>query len=58
MTERQVEAVFLEVRSRNEAALRLYQKNGYIQVGVRPGYYSDPVDDALIFKKEVLHSNC
>jgi ribosomal-protein-alanine N-acetyltransferase len=49
-----VETVFLEVRSQNTAAIYLYLKHNFIEVGVRTGYYSDPVDDALIFKKELL----
>lgn len=36
----------LEVRSKNEAALGLYESLGLAPVGVRPGYYGD--DDALI----------
>lgn len=38
---------FLEVRNSNEAARRLYQKTGFIQVGTRKLYYSQPVEDAL-----------
>ncbi len=38
----------LEVRRSNAAALELYDCLGFRQVGVRPGYYSNPVEDALI----------
>ena len=34
-----VEDVFLEVRPSNLAAIRLYQSLGFVQVGVRKGYY-------------------
>jgi ribosomal-protein-alanine N-acetyltransferase len=34
-----VTTVFLEVAADNEAALGLYQKNGFKQVGLRKGYY-------------------
>ena len=36
----------LEVRSRNEAGIRLYRRFGLAPVGVRKGYYGD--DDALV----------
>lgn len=38
---------FLEVRDSNEKARRLYQKIGFLQVGIRKKYYSQPVEDAL-----------
>jgi len=38
---------FLEVRESNEKARRLYQKIGFLQVGIRKKYYSQPVEDAL-----------
>lgn len=34
-----VEEAFLEVRPSNLAAIRLYQSLGFVQVGVRKGYY-------------------
>ena len=45
--------LFLEVRSKNLPALHFYRKHGFAQVGQRSGYYSDPVDDALILRKEI-----
>ena len=41
----------LEVRAKNEAAIGLYEKLGFISEGVRPGFYEDPKDDALIMWK-------
>jgi ribosomal-protein-alanine N-acetyltransferase len=38
----------LEVRRANTGALALYQGLGFTLVGTRRGYYSDPVDDALV----------
>lgn len=38
----------LEVRRSNEAARRLYQRLGFTEGGVRAGYYTGPVEDALI----------
>jgi ribosomal-protein-alanine N-acetyltransferase len=39
---------FLEVRESNAAALAFYASLGFTPVGRRPGYYRDPVEDALI----------
>jgi len=42
----------LEVRLSNMAARRLYEKYGLRPVGVRPRYYSDDQEDALIMTSE------
>ncbi len=47
--ERNAEKVFLEVRSRNKAAIALYRKSGFDEISLRKGYYDD--DDAIIFMK-------
>jgi len=44
----------LEVRRSNEAALRLYERFGFEVRGIRPNYYSQPVEDALILWQEKL----
>jgi len=44
----------LEVRLSNLAARRLYEKYGFRPVGVRPRYYSDNGEDALIMTTEPL----
>lgn len=38
----------LEVRRSNEPAIRLYEARGFQKVGVRPGYYEKPAEDAII----------
>ena len=48
-------AVTLEVRTSNLAARQVYQKNGFIAAGVRPHYYDDNGEDAMImwlYRKE------
>lgn len=46
----------LEVRLSNLAARRLYEKYGFRPVGIRPRYYSDDGEDALIMTTEELGS--
>ncbi|MBQ3899057.1 MAG: ribosomal protein S18-alanine N-acetyltransferase [Lachnospiraceae bacterium] len=38
----------LEVRVSNAAAIRVYENAGFTSAGVRPRFYEDPVEDALI----------
>ena len=44
----------LEVRQSNEAGRALYEGLGFRVEGVRPGYYQDPREDALILWKRRL----
>lgn len=44
---------FLEVRSENAPAIRLYATLGFSPVGVRRGFYKEPPDDAVVMKKEL-----
>jgi len=46
------EFITLEVRASNEAAINLYSKLGYIQSGLRKGFYQKPSEDAILMKKE------
>lgn len=39
---------FLEVRVSNAAAQSLYKRLGFQEAGIRPGYYQDPDEDALV----------
>lgn len=49
---RDVTCLTLEVRVSNQAAIALYNKLGFVQVGKRPNYYHNPKEDALILRKE------
>lgn len=40
--------LWLEVRLSNRAAISLYRGMGFVETGRRPGYYADPVEDALM----------
>ena len=42
--------VYLDVRESNEAALQLYQGEGFTRIGRRRRYYRRPVEDALVLR--------
>lgn len=46
--ERGITTLTLEVRVSNEPAIRLYEKCGFRSLGVRPGFYEKPREDAMI----------
>ena len=45
--------IVLEVRVSNDSAIRLYERNGFVQCGVRKGFYEFPKEDAYI----MVHGN-
>ncbi len=47
----------LEVRVSNEVAQNLYRKLGFYGSGIRPGYYSDNREDALIMWADLASSD-
>lgn len=49
--EEKAEAIMLEVRSGNNAAVSLYEKFGFKKVGERKNYYKNPTEDALLMTK-------
>lgn len=44
---------FLEVRVDNEAAQELYLADGFMRVGLRPGYYDGGRIDAVVMRREL-----
>jgi ribosomal-protein-alanine N-acetyltransferase len=54
--DRRAREATLEVRLSNLAARRLYEKYGFRPVGLRPNYYSDDREDALVMTTEALGS--
>lgn len=50
-----IETVYLEVRQSNKAAIALYQKLGFVQIGQRKNYYPTQrgQEDALVFAKSL-----
>jgi [ribosomal protein S18]-alanine N-acetyltransferase len=45
--------VFLEVRTDNERAQRLYRSRGFTQIGIRKGYYQPSGADALVMRRDL-----
>lgn len=48
--------IYLEVRESNEGARLLYERHGFEVVNRRIGYYTDPVEDALVMRLRVAGS--
>lgn len=48
--EARVDSIFLEVRVSNEAAVSLYKKMNFENLGIRKNFYQHPVEDAIIMK--------
>jgi ribosomal-protein-alanine N-acetyltransferase len=45
--------VFLEVRNSNTGAIAFYEKTGLEKLSVRPSFYRDPVEDAVLMSAEI-----
>jgi ribosomal-protein-alanine N-acetyltransferase len=52
LKEKGIRGLMLEVRASNAPAIALYEQLGFIQVGLRPNYYRNPKENALILRKE------
>jgi [ribosomal protein S18]-alanine N-acetyltransferase len=51
--ERKASLAMLEVRRNNLAAQKLYESFGFVVVGVRPRYYVDNMEDALLMNLDL-----
>ncbi len=49
--------IILEVRSQNFAAINLYKKLGFKEIGIRKNFYSFPDDDALVLELTLKEKN-
>jgi ribosomal-protein-alanine N-acetyltransferase len=47
-----ISSVFLEVRESNLPAIRFYERCGLANNGVRPGYYRNPTEAAILMMKK------
>lgn len=50
---KEIENMTLEVRKSNDVAKNLYEKYGFLEYGIRPKYYEDTGEDALIMWKKI-----
>jgi ribosomal-protein-alanine N-acetyltransferase len=48
-----VQKIHLEVRRSNDSARKLYEKFGFQVIAVRPNYYTQPREDALLMALEL-----
>lgn len=46
-------SALLEVRESNKAARNLYERHGFLEVGRRAKYYSDPEEAAVLYRKNL-----
>lgn len=51
---RNVQSLFLEVRTSNQGAIRLYQNAGFETIATRKNYYQHPIEDALILQLSLV----
>ncbi len=51
--EKGARTVFLDVRPSNIPAIKLYKKLGFQTVGIRPNYYPETREDALVMRKSL-----
>lgn len=52
--ERQIGKVLLDVRRSNAAARAFYEKYGFKEDGIRPDFYENPSEDAILMSAEIL----
>lgn len=45
--------ITLEVRESNDVAIKFYESFGFTPVGIRPGYYQDDQEDALLMARYI-----
>ena len=49
--ERNLVQIALEVRASNDAAIKLYEQDGFVIAGRRPNFYRNPIEDAFVMLK-------
>jgi ribosomal-protein-alanine N-acetyltransferase len=50
---REMAEVTLEVRRSNTGAIAFYRRHGFHEAGIRPGYYQDNGEDAIIMTADI-----
>lgn len=48
-----VESIWLEVRESNTNAITFYRKKGFRQIQIRRNFYAQPVENAIVMRREL-----
>lgn len=51
--EHKMEKLLLDVRESNEAARSFYTKSGFVEDGIRQGFYTNPSEDAVLMSRQL-----
>ena len=51
--EHKMEKLLPDVRESNEAARSFYTKNGFVEDGIRQGFYTNPSEDAVLMSRQL-----
>ncbi|MDY2658249.1 MAG: tRNA (adenosine(37)-N6)-threonylcarbamoyltransferase complex dimerization subunit type 1 TsaB [[Ruminococcus] gnavus] len=51
--EHKIEKLLLDVRESNEAARSFYTENGFVEDGIRQGFYVNPSEDAVLMSRQL-----
>lgn len=51
--EHKMKKLLLDVRESNEAARSFYTKNGFVEDGIRQGFYTNPSEDAVLMSRQL-----
>lgn len=51
-----VKSIWLEVRESNLEAIGFYRKKGFRQIQIRKNFYAQPVENAIVMKRELRNS--
>ena len=46
--------IFLDVRPSNESAIHLYETRGFVEIGRRPRYFRNPVEEAVEMRASLI----
>ena len=46
--------IFLDVRPSNEGAIGLYESRGFVEIGRRPRYFRNPVEEAVEMRAPLI----
>lgn len=48
-----LDLIILEARASNTPAINLYKRVGFEEVGLRRAYYSSPIEDAIVMRRDL-----